>query len=154
MHRHILIPTDGSDLSVQSVEYGVALAKAVGAKVTGLTVTQAPNATAFAERTPLSGSGAATVAAQYLQVIADAAKQAGVACEVVHVQHEHPYQAIINTANDRGCDLVVMASHGRRRISAALLGSEAIGVLSHSSVPVLVFRGEGSRLFPPAFAGS
>jgi nucleotide-binding universal stress UspA family protein len=154
MHRHILIPTDGSDLSAQSIEYGVALAKAVGAKVTGLTVTQAPNDDAFAERTPLSGSGAATVAARYLQVIADAAKQAGIACEVVHVQHEHPYQAIINTANEKGCDLVVMASHGRRRISAALLGSETIRVLSHSSVPVLVYRGEGSRLFPPSLAGS
>ncbi len=154
MHRHILIPTDGSDLSVKSIEYGVALAKAVGAKVTGLTVSHAPNDAAFAQQTSLSGSGAGTAAAGYLKVIADVAAQAGVGCDVVHVQHEHPYQAIIDTANSRGCDLIVMASHGRKRISAALLGSETVQVLSHSSVPVLVFRGERSGLFPPYFAAS
>src|SRR5262245_9444136 len=113
MHKHILIPTDGSELSVKSVDYGIALAKAVGARVTGITVSQAPNDAAFADPTPLSGSGAPTVATEYLKVISDAAARAGVACDVLHVQHEHPYQAIIDTANERGCDLIVMASHGR-----------------------------------------
>src|SRR5262245_45412938 len=142
MHRHILIPTDGSELSVKSVEYGIALAKAAGAKVTGLTVSQAPNDAAFADPTPLAGSGAVAAASEYLKVISDAAAQAGVVCDVLHVQHEHAYQAIIDTANKRGCDLIVMASHGRRRIAAALLGSETFRVLAYSTVPVLVFRGD------------
>jgi len=153
MHRHILIPTDGSELSVKSVDYGIALANAVGARVTGITVLQAPNDEALADPTPLSGSGTSTVVG-YLKVISDAAAQAGVACDVLHVQHRHPYQAIIDTANDKGCDLIVMASHGRGRISAALLGSETFRVLAHSTVPVLVFRGDRSSLFPSALAGS
>ena len=65
---------------------------------------------------------------------------AGVACELVHVEHEHPYQAIIDTAGSKGCDLMVMASHGRRGIAAIVLGSETLKVLTHSKIPVLVNR--------------
>jgi nucleotide-binding universal stress UspA family protein len=79
----------------------------------------------------------ATLAAKYLGEVAAAA---GVSCETVHVEHEHPYQAIIDTANQRGCDLIVMASHGRRGVSAIVLGSETVKVLTHSTVPVLVYR--------------
>ena len=81
-----------------------------------------------------------TVAAQRLDRVKDAAKAAGVECDVVHVQHEHPYQAIIDTAVSRGCDLIVMASHGRRGMSAIVLGSETVKVLTHSTIPVLVYR--------------
>jgi nucleotide-binding universal stress UspA family protein len=68
------------------------------------------------------------------------AQVVGVACETVHVEHEHPYQAIIDTAESKGCDLIVMASHGRHGISAIILGSETVKVLTHSKIPVLVHR--------------
>ncbi|MBV8121925.1 MAG: universal stress protein, partial [Alphaproteobacteria bacterium] len=69
-----------------------------------------------------------------------AAKRAGVACDTVHVQHEHVYQAIIDAAASKGCDLIAMASHGRRGVSAVVLGSETVKVLTHSKIPVLVYR--------------
>jgi len=65
---------------------------------------------------------------------------AGVACETVQVEHEHPYRAIIDTAASKGCDLIVMASHGRHGISAIVLGSETVKVLTHCKTPVLVHR--------------
>ena len=75
-----------------------------------------------------------------LAPIAEAAQAAGVVCEALQVEHEHPYQAIIDTATAKGCDLIVMASHGRRGIGALLLGSETVKVLTHSKIPVLVHR--------------
>jgi nucleotide-binding universal stress UspA family protein len=75
-----------------------------------------------------------------LGAIAREAQTAGVACETVRVEHEHPYQAIIETAESKGCDLIVMASHGRHGISAIVLGSETVKVLTHSKIPVLVHR--------------
>ena len=68
------------------------------------------------------------------------AKQVGVPCKVVKVEHGQPFEAIIEAAGTRGCDLIAMASHGRRGISALLLGSETTKVLMHSKVPVLVYR--------------
>ena len=75
-----------------------------------------------------------------LGAVADAARAEGVACEIVHVEHEHTYQAIIDTAGSKSCDLIVMASHGRHGISAIVLGSETVKVLTHSKIPVLVYR--------------
>jgi nucleotide-binding universal stress UspA family protein len=75
-----------------------------------------------------------------LSAVAQAAHAAGVACDTVRVEHEHPYQAIIDTALSKGCDLIVMASHGRRGISALVLGSETVKVLTHCKIPVLVHR--------------
>jgi nucleotide-binding universal stress UspA family protein len=71
------------------------------------------------------------------KIVARSTEAAGVACEMVHVEHEHPYQAIIDTAGSKGCDLIVMASHGRHGISAIVLGSETVKVLTHSRIPVL-----------------
>ena len=68
------------------------------------------------------------------------AKAAGVVCDTLHVEHEHPYEAIIDTAAAKGCDLIAMASHGRRGVAAIVLGSETAKVLTHSSLPVLVYR--------------
>jgi nucleotide-binding universal stress UspA family protein len=79
-------------------------------------------------------------ATKTLGAIASTAKAAGVACETVQVEHEHPYQAIIDTAQSRGCDLIVMASHGRRGVSAIVLGSETVKMLTHSKILVLVHR--------------
>jgi nucleotide-binding universal stress UspA family protein len=147
MHTHILIPTDGSELSGKTVEYGVALARSVGAHVTGLTVSRPlPRGT--------GGPARLAAAAGRLAQITEAAAKAGIECDVVHTQHRQPYKSIIDTANNKGCDLIVMASHGRRGLSALVLGSETVKVLTHSSVPVLVFRGQRSMLVPDFFAAS
>jgi len=79
-------------------------------------------------------------AAKVLGKVSAAASMAGVVCKTLHVEHEHVYQAIIDTAALEGCDLIVMASHGRRGISAVVLGSETVKVLTHSKIPVLVYR--------------
>ena len=143
MYTHILIPTDGSDLSSKAIRHGIALAKAVNAKVTAVTVSMPFHVFSVEPATVTDTPETyqkrmAMVAAKYLGEVVAAA--AGVSCETVHVEHEHPYQAIINTANQRGCDLIVMASHGRRGVSAIVLGSETVKVLTHSTIPVLVYR--------------
>jgi nucleotide-binding universal stress UspA family protein len=133
MHEHILVPTDGSELSNQAVEYAVALAKAVNAKVTVVAVS-------------IPEFSAAIAARNHLDVAKDIAAASQVACDALHIEHSHPYQAIIDTANNRGCDLIVMASHGRSGIAAIILGSETVKVLTHSTIPVLVVRPKPSPL--------
>jgi nucleotide-binding universal stress UspA family protein len=143
MYTHILIPTDGSDLSRKAIRHGIALAKAVNAKVAAVTVSMPFHVFSVEPATVTDTPETyqkrmATIAAKYLGEVVAAG--AGVSCETVHVEHEHPYQAIIDTANRRGCDLIVMASHGRRGVSAIVLGSETVKVLTHSTIPVLVYR--------------
>ena len=133
MFKHILIPNDGSELTRKAILSGIALAKAVGAKVTGITVTVPSQI--FADTKPANA-----VAEKYLGQIRDAAAAAGVSCGVIHAEHEQPYQAIIDATKRNGCDLIVMASHGRRGVSALMLGSETVNALTHSTVPVLVYR--------------
>lgn len=145
MYRHILIPTDGSELSQKAIDYGMALAKSVNAKVTVMTVSTPFYALAIepgliTDTPEQYGKRTAALTAKYLNVAKEAALAAGVTCETMHVEHDQPYQAIIKTAAEKSCDLIVMASHGRRGISAIVLGSEAVKVLTHSSIPVLVFR--------------
>ncbi|MGA7807372.1 universal stress protein, partial [Bradyrhizobium sp.] len=91
----------------------------------------------------------AALAAKYLDVAKQAASVAGVSCETLHLDHDHPYLAIIETAERRSCDLIVMASHGRRGISAIVLGSETVKVLTHSTIPVLVVRAPHQGPFTP-----
>ena len=79
-------------------------------------------------------------AEKVLDTVVAAAKSAGIHCETLHIEHEHVYQAIIDAAVARKCDLIVMASHGRRGVSAVVLGSETVKVLTHSKIPVLVYR--------------
>ena len=150
MYRHILIPTDGSALSHAAVEYGIALAKSVGAKVTILTVST-PFHT-FAVESVITDTPeqyakqVAALARRSLDASKEAALAAAVSCETVHVEHDHPYLAIIDTAAKKSCDLIVMASHGRRGISAIVLGSETSKVLTHSSIPaVATLEGDGVR---------
>jgi nucleotide-binding universal stress UspA family protein len=143
MYKNILIPTDGSELAGKAVQHGIALAKAIGAKITVLTVsipfhvyTLDPQVvedteTKYTQRMQESR-------AKMLSSVANAAKAVGVECETVHLVHEHPYQAIIETAKAKGCDLITMASHGRHGISAIVLGSETVKTLTHSKIPVLV----------------
>jgi nucleotide-binding universal stress UspA family protein len=145
MFKHILIPTDGSDLSRKAILYGVQLAKESGAKVTGLTVTE-----------PYQPAGMDTVfipidqgdyeeqsrllSEKAMEQVKMAAEAAGVPRETVREVLDQPYRAIIDAAQALGCDHIVMASHGRRGISALLLGSETAKVLTHSTIPVLVYR--------------
>lgn len=145
MHRHILIPTDGSALSQAALEYGIALAKSVGAKVTVLTVstpfhTFAVEPVMVTDTPEQYAKQVAALAKNYLDAAKEVALAAGVNCETVHVEHDHPYLAIIEMAAKKLCDLIVMASHGRRGISAIVLGSETSKVLTHSGIPVLVVR--------------
>jgi nucleotide-binding universal stress UspA family protein len=145
MFKHVLLPTDGSKLSEDAIRMGLQLAKTTNAKVTGFHVM--PEFHVFTYKTEMLEDTKAEFvrdsqahAAQYLSVIEEAAKAAGVPCAVVSSIHDHPYEAIIAVANERGCDLIVMASHGRKGVQAVLLGSETQKVLTHSHVPVLVCR--------------
>jgi nucleotide-binding universal stress UspA family protein len=145
MYHHILIPTDGSELSAGAVKTSMSLAKHVGAKVTVLAVVEPfPHLTFTTEA--LSAAAAEyrqRVDAEADRHLGEAEQQAklfGVHCETAKVSHGHPYQAIIETADSRGCDLIAMASHGRRGVSALILGSETTKVLTHSKLPVLVYR--------------
>ena len=145
MYAYILIPTDGSELAGKAVGHGIALAKRIGAKITALTVLPPfhmfTTDTQMLEDTPAQYKiRVQEDAKKTLGAVASAAKAAGVACETVQVEHEHPYQAIIDTAASKGCDLIVMASHGRHGISAIVLGSETVKVLTHTKIPVLVHR--------------
>ena len=147
MYRHILIPTDGSELAEHAVTNGLSLAKSVGAKVTVIIVEERIDASAWslAEYGAFKEIGKyaeqiKTLAASVLNRVADAAKQAGVPCDTIQVEDVQPYEAIIATATDRGCDLIVMASHGRGGLSAIVLGSVTNKVLTHTKIPVLVCR--------------
>jgi nucleotide-binding universal stress UspA family protein len=145
MYKHILIPTDGSELSESAILKGVALAKSMNAKVTGVTVSAPFHAVAveplMVTDTPAQyKKDCEALAAKYLGAIEKAAKTTGLQYEGMHVVHDQPYEAIIGAAADKGCDLIVMASHGRRGVKALVLGSETTKVLTHSKIPVLVLR--------------
>ena len=145
MYTNILIPTDGSELAGKAVEHGIALAKRIGAKATVLTVLPPFHTfttdTQMIEDTPTQYKARMQKQAEKtLGAVAHAAQAAGVLGETVQVEHEHPYRAIIDTAESKGCDLIVMASHGRHGISAIVLGSETVKVLTHCKIPVLVYR--------------
>ena len=124
----------------------MALAKAINAKVTAVTVSP-PFHTLAIEPSGVAAFGqddyernCEVVASKRLDRVRDAAAAAGIVCDVVHVESDHPYEAIIATAGKNGCDVIVMASHGRRGMSAVVLGSETVKVLTHSQIPVLVCR--------------
>ncbi len=145
MYKKILLPTDGSPLSAAAITQAVALAKSVGARVLGMTVsvpfhTFALDPMMVSDTKDTYKTHCEEVAAKCLGAIETAARAAGVPCEVTHVNAEHPYEGIIETANAAGCDLIFMASHGRRGASALVLGSETVKVLTHSKIPVLVCR--------------
>ena len=141
----VRIATDGSELAGKAVQHGIALAKQIGAKATVLTVLPPFHTlttdTQMIEDTPAQYKARMQKHAEKtLGAVANAAQAAGVACETIQVEHEHPYQAIIDTADSKGCDLILMASHGRHGISALVLGSETVKVLTHCKIPVLVHR--------------
>ncbi len=144
MFSHILIPIDGSPLSTIALEKALAFARDAEAKVTVLSVIQPfQNLASELDRpveTPDYERRAWEAAAVYLTDAELKAKALGVPCEIVKVQDEHPYRAIIHTAAERHCDLIAMASHGRGGLAAIVIGSETVKVLTHSTIPVMVYR--------------
>jgi nucleotide-binding universal stress UspA family protein len=145
MFKHILIPTDGSDLSRKALLYGVQLARESRAKVTALTV-RPPYVIGSMDMIGVVGpqdefeaetQRFADYALTQARMAADAAC---VTIETVQDVGDQPYRVIVECAKTQACDLIVMASHGRRGMSALLLGSETAKVLTHSNVPVLVYR--------------
>ncbi len=145
MYTHILIATDGSELAGRAVTTGLELAKALGAQVTAVTATEPWTVMLSGEPAALqfpieAYEKAASESAD--RVLAEAnsqAQQIGLACGMVHVT-DFPAEGIVETARSKGCDLIVMASHGRRGLSKLLLGSQATRVLTLSPVPVLICR--------------
>lgn len=148
MYKNILIATDGSELAGRALAHGLALAKEVKASVTLVTVTEPWSALDMAHKTreghrdPLNQFEeiAAASAKSILDAAGQKAKTAGVTCKLVHVPDQHPAEGIVATAEKNDCDLIVMASHGRRTFGRLLLGSQAVEVLSHSKVPALIVR--------------
>ena len=144
MFKHILVPTDGSELSQKAVDGAVALAKSLGASITAYVCTESypyMPVSEFVVETPLSFKERVDAQAEAaLLGVQQAAKSAGVACDSDRTEHAVPYMGIIEAAQRHGCDLILMASHGRRGLSGVLLGSETQKVLTHTTIPVLVFR--------------
>mgnify|MGYP001305255235 CR=1 FL=1 len=144
MFKRILVPTDGSDITDKAVDKAIGLAKSVGATLYAISVKEPFPYSAISEMQPTPPQeffdAQERIAAKRLALVTDAAKAAGVACQAHSVEALHPWEAIIDHAKRNECDLVVMASHGRRGVSALLLGSETQKVLTHSTVAVLVVR--------------
>lgn len=144
MYQRILVPTDGSELSAKAVSTAVALAKRLGARLLAITVTEPYPYSALAEAQPILPQefldAEMRLAESRLKAVRDAAAAAGVTSEGASVENAQPWRAIVEHAAQVEADLIVMASHGRRGISALLLGSETQKVLTHSSTPVLVVR--------------
>ncbi|MBC3878338.1 universal stress protein [Undibacterium sp. FT79W] len=146
MFQHILVPTDGSALSQAAIEKAVLFAKESGARISFFCAAQAATmydglGGIFSAQTPATLRNIANNISQ--EILAAAEKQAqiqGVPCTTLSQIAEQPYAAIIEAATLHGCDLIFMASHGRRGLDALLLGSETQKVLTHSTIPVLVYR--------------
>ncbi len=144
MFKHILIATDGSELAGKGVVAGLELAKKLGSKVTIMIAIEPWKSMIVGEAAfsfPIEEyeKAAAQTAETVLSAARDLATKAGVPCETLHVTN-FPAEGIVETAESKGCDVVVLASHGRRGIARAVLGSQASRVLTLSKVPVLVYK--------------
>jgi nucleotide-binding universal stress UspA family protein len=144
MFRSILIATDGSELAEKAVQQGLSVAKDMQAKTTVVRATPVPGSFAaegviVATPPEVRKQVARAVGEQFARIKKEASA-VGVPCETLHVENDTPWRAILDAAKEKGCDLIVMASHGRTGFSAAFLGSETHKVLAQSSIPVLVCR--------------
>lgn len=145
MYKHLLIATDGSDLAQKAIGHGLALAKALNAKVTAVTVTEPWTAVAYGEMAvafPVEEyeKNMAARAGRILSEVEKAAAEVGVSCATLHIKNQLPSDGILAAAKERDCDLIVMSSHGRRGMTRLLLGSQASNVVTYSAVPVLICR--------------
>ena len=149
MYSKILIATDGSPLAGKAVFHGIALAKAVGSRVAIVSVTEMWSALEISRKAGL-GEGkeaiavferiAAEHASRHLAAAGESAGKAGVEFETHHIADQRPSDGILQVAREAGCDLIVMATHGRRGIDRVLLGSQTNEVVTRSQIPVLVLR--------------
>lgn len=147
MYKHVLVPTDGSNLSARAIREAVAFAKSNGARIMGFYAAPNYSVQVYGDFVPSDfvtpqefAKQTKRTAEQYLGVIQKAADAAGVRCKTMHVASDTPWKAIVKAAQDNKCDLIFMASHGRRGLAGLLLGSETTKVLTHSRIPVLVHR--------------
>jgi nucleotide-binding universal stress UspA family protein len=148
MYNNILIATDGSKPAARAVKHGLKLAKAAGCPVTFVSVTDNWSGIEMARQaTPANPNpiiayekAAASAAGQILAAAEAQAAKANVSCKTIHVKDRHPAEGIVDTAGKLGCDLIVLASHGRRGIQKLLLGSVTTEVLTRASIPVLVVK--------------
>lgn len=148
MTKHILVPTDGSKLSLKAIGHAAALAKATGARLTGLYVMAPFSPSMYGEAAVYVPEMtrkryeelAQREADKALEALAKAARAAGVALKGITTTNFSPWDGIVRTAKAKKCDLIVMASHGRKGLAGLVLGSETTKVLTHSKVPVLVCR--------------
>ncbi|MBL8403497.1 MAG: universal stress protein [Dechloromonas sp.] len=147
MFKHIFVPTDGSELSRATAKRAVSFAKEAGARITVFFAKPEYPIAYFGEGAlidPTTPEKFAQLADQqadeYLGEVAALCAEQGVECSKTSATSDVPYEAIIEAAEKSGCDLIFMASHGRKGISGFLLGSETNKVLTHSKVPVLVYR--------------
>ena len=144
MYKRILVPTDGSDITAKAVDTAIALAKLSGASLATLCVKEPFPYSAISEMQPVPPQefydAQERIAADRVQAVMAAASAAGVDCNGSTVEALHPWEAILDLAKQQACDLIVMASHGRRGMAALLIGSETSRVLTHSPLPVLVVK--------------
>jgi nucleotide-binding universal stress UspA family protein len=144
MYKRILISTDGSEISQKAAQSAVALAKVSGGELFAISVKEPFPYSAISEMQPVPPQeffdAQERIASERVKSVVSAASAAGVACHAHTVEAMHPWEAILDHAKTQSCDLVVMASHGRRGLSALLLGSETQKVLTHSTIPVLVIK--------------
>jgi nucleotide-binding universal stress UspA family protein len=144
MYKRILFPTDGSEVTQKALQAAISLAKLTGADICALSVKEPFPYSAISEMQPVPPQefydAQERIAATRVQAVADAARAAGITCHAHTVEAVHPWEAILDHAKTQGCDVIVMASHGRRGVTALLLGSETSRVLTHTTLPVLVVR--------------
>ena len=145
MYKHILVATDGSELSMKAVREGVALARGMKARLRFVTCSAPFNVVTMLEPLILARqdeyeAAARRTARERLDAAVAVAREAGVAAETEHSFADQPYQGILQAARDGDCDVIVMASHGRNTLDRLLLGSQTLKVLAHTKIPVLVCR--------------
>jgi len=144
MFKRILVPTDGSDITQQAIDAAIALAKSVKAEIHTICVKEPFPYGAISEMQPTPPQeffdAQERIATRHVAAVAEACAAAGVPCQALTLEGLHPWESIIEHAKKTDCDLLVMASHGRRGVSALLLGSETQKVLTHTKIPVLVVR--------------
>jgi nucleotide-binding universal stress UspA family protein len=144
MYTRILVPTDGSEITAKAIDTAITLAKALGAQLYTISAKEPFPYSAISEMQPTPPQeffdAQERIAGQRVQAVAALAKAAGVPCQTKTIEALHPWEAIIDHAKHMECDLLVMASHGRRGVSALLLGSETQKVLTHTKIPVLIVR--------------
>jgi nucleotide-binding universal stress UspA family protein len=142
--KRILVPTDGSDITTKAVDTALSLAKAGGGQLFAISVKEPFPYSAISEMQPVPPQefydAQERIAAARVKAVVDAAQGAGLACNGHTVEALHPWEAILDHAKAQQCDLIVMASHGRRGVAALLLGSETQRVLIHSTLPVLIVK--------------